>query len=79
LRVFRAGALTEERLFPKSRPDEFVRELEHLSFMIERGAPETSPISLAHGVLVSEVMAQALRGGTGDEHLPRKAREREGA
>ncbi len=56
-----------ERLFARSRPDDFHREMLHLDDLLNgRVALENSPISLASGVAVMAALAAAYTG----RHLP---------
>jgi predicted dehydrogenase len=55
----------EERLFPKTRPDDFIRELEHVAAMLD-GASAPSPISGERGLETMLVIAAAHQAARED-------------
>lgn len=54
------GGEVVEKIFPKTRPDDFYREMLHIDALLAgRIRPDESPVSLASGVNVMEVLAAA--------------------
>ncbi|OGQ81761.1 MAG: hypothetical protein A3F90_13475 [Deltaproteobacteria bacterium RIFCSPLOWO2_12_FULL_60_19] len=67
----RAGKDPVEEVYPKTRPDDFYREMDHLRELLEkRISPEQSPISLDSGVAVMQVLATAHRHRNGTAEIP---------
>lgn len=53
--------VVEEKLFPKTRPDDFIRELSHIRDALENGAAADSPIALERALETMLAVAAAHR------------------
>ena len=59
LRFGKNGGEAEERTYPKSRPDDFKPEINHLKTILDGAAVEESPITLNRGLDTMRVLAAA--------------------
>ena len=60
VRIYDMKEAVKEELFPKTRPDDFRGEIDHLDEMLQGGVKE-SPISFQHGVETMQIVAAAFR------------------